>query len=251
MAKGTGLVKGRRETAVVPVKRDGELAVPPSGRNPLAAARSTLEAADRASANKKAELRRLRFTKAESGKTSDWKIVIITVDDGCVNERDGYGRTLLMLAAAQGRLDTVKKLVEKGANMESIDNYERSALAYAIRGGHLEAAKWLFENTGSWKHDLRIAVRDKWVKGIMIFRKLGATQKDVERAEAKCEAGPGSAVSHRVRRIDDTGGAVRGLELLAPPSQKPKSEAEAAPPPEGKEKSVGRGGYLPIDDFIC
>jgi len=216
----------------------------------IVAAHKALEARNRANAAEKRELTSLRFRIAKSGDKENWKAVLLTLDEDCVNDRDIDGKTLIMVAAMQGNLDVVKKLAEFGAHKGLIDNYERSALAYAIRGGHSETAQWLFENT-NWKHDLYLAVRDKWVGGIRKFRELGATQEDVDAAEAKCDPNRGSPVAHRVRWIGDASEMVQELELL--PVSRQKTPATPSKPPEsgGEESHLKRRNHEFIGEFVC
>ena len=60
-----------------------------------------------------------------------------------VNKVDGYGRTRLYYACADGNLKTVLDLLQSGANVNINDNRGYTALYIACQGGHLEIVKEL------------------------------------------------------------------------------------------------------------
>lgn len=54
--------------------------------------------------------------------------------------RDTYGQTPLYYASREGHLDTIKLLVENGADVNNKDNLSnQTALFYAAREGKLDA----------------------------------------------------------------------------------------------------------------
>ncbi|MEM6796619.1 MAG: ankyrin repeat domain-containing protein [Acidobacteriota bacterium] len=58
---------------------------------------------------------------------------------------DGDGKTVLRLAAEQGKALLVRRLLAAGADPESADEFGRPALLYASLGGHLETVSALLE----------------------------------------------------------------------------------------------------------
>jgi len=65
-----------------------------------------------------------------------------------VDQRDQRGRTALHVAAALGSLDTVKVLLELGADPAVGDDYGFNALHWAAKQGRMEVAKHLVEQAG-------------------------------------------------------------------------------------------------------
>ncbi|XP_043664815.1 transient receptor potential channel pyrexia-like isoform X2 [Vespula pensylvanica] len=59
------------------------------------------------------------------------------------------GITVVHLAAWKGHLDLLKRFLERGANIKSLDKIGRSALFYAAHAGHLEITQWLLKNKSS------------------------------------------------------------------------------------------------------
>ncbi len=55
------------------------------------------------------------------------------------------GVTPLLLASVNGQMEAVKLLLEKGAKIDTADQYGNGALMFAVRQGHAEVAKLLFE----------------------------------------------------------------------------------------------------------
>lgn len=67
----------------------------------------------------------------------DLSLAMILQAVDCVDVADSMGRTPLMLAASQGRLEAVDALVAGGADIDAIDHHGRTALQLAAAGGHL------------------------------------------------------------------------------------------------------------------
>ena len=65
-----------------------------------------------------------------------------------MDQRDQRGRTALHVAAAFGSLDTVKVLLELGADPTAGDDYGFNALHWAAQQGRMEVAKHLVEQAG-------------------------------------------------------------------------------------------------------
>jgi ankyrin repeat protein len=63
-----------------------------------------------------------------------------------VNARERlYGRTALMIAAAEGHLDVVRLLVEAGSDLNTVDAEGSTALTLARSYGNLDVAALLEE----------------------------------------------------------------------------------------------------------
>lgn len=61
------------------------------------------------------------------------------------NTRGKDGKTPLIIAAQEGKLDAVKFSVDKGANVNAIDNYGWTPLMYATWEGHLDVVQYLVD----------------------------------------------------------------------------------------------------------
>ena len=57
---------------------------------------------------------------------------LLNSSDGLVNASDTEGTTALMIASALGKIETVKYLIKKGADLDKRDNFDMSAYLYAI-----------------------------------------------------------------------------------------------------------------------
>jgi len=80
-----------------------------------------------------------------------------------VDRPDKVGETVLILASGKGHLDSVKALLEKGADVYDSNKREDTALISAISMGHLDSDKALLEKWGEprsskyrWKGSLDI-----------------------------------------------------------------------------------------------
>jgi len=70
----------------------------------------------------------------------------IDVNDADVNARERlYGRTALMIAAAEGHLESVRLLVEAGSDLNVVDAEGSTALTLARSNGNLDVAALLAE----------------------------------------------------------------------------------------------------------
>jgi uncharacterized protein len=60
-----------------------------------------------------------------------------------INSRDKYGQTALMLAAHHGHSEVVEELVNAGANLNATAKYNLTALMLAVVAGHVNIARFL------------------------------------------------------------------------------------------------------------
>jgi len=65
-------------------------------------------------------------------------------NDTCTTD-DGHRSTPLIHAAANGRVEVVRVLLEGGANVERVNAYQRTALYIAASHGHLEVCRLLLD----------------------------------------------------------------------------------------------------------
>jgi ankyrin repeat protein len=65
------------------------------------------------------------------------------MDINCV---DNTGQNALFYAARDGRIDTVKYLVEHGINVNQLDKQKLSGLSWAKRTNHHNIVEYLLEN---------------------------------------------------------------------------------------------------------
>lgn len=70
-----------------------------------------------------------------------------------INTHDNYGRTALLRAADQGHLEVVNVLLDKGADLNTKDNRGETALIAAVRKHHSEVANVLL-GKGVYQEDL-------------------------------------------------------------------------------------------------
>ena len=78
-------------------------------------------------------------------RNSHFETVKYLVENGAdVNKTDGYGNTVLMDASRNGNFEIVEYLLENGADVNAKD--EGSPLILASAKGHLEIVKCLAEN---------------------------------------------------------------------------------------------------------
>ena len=62
-----------------------------------------------------------------------------------INEQDEHGWTALNWASGKGSVETIKLLLEKGADVTRVGRDQRTPYLIALAGGHAEAAKLLKE----------------------------------------------------------------------------------------------------------
>jgi len=81
----------------------------------------------------------------EPGKWSHFNVVVLLVDNGAadVSASDQHGRTPLMIAATLGYVGIVEYLIEKGAIVDQIDYFGKTALNNAVSSEHDDVANIL------------------------------------------------------------------------------------------------------------
>ncbi len=84
-------------------------------------------------------------------------IIIGKTDKNLINESLD-GKTSLIIAVGNSYLETAKKLIENGANVNAVDNEGWSALSYAVNNGDIEIAKILLENNAKINGELLLAI---------------------------------------------------------------------------------------------
>ncbi|KAG6599729.1 Serine/threonine protein kinase [Phytophthora cinnamomi] len=68
------------------------------------------------------------------------------MESGDANATDEQGKTLLMIAAQCSQMDVVRFLVDRGADLNAVDNLNNSTpLLYAAEGGHLDVVQFLIQ----------------------------------------------------------------------------------------------------------
>lgn len=80
---------------------------------------------------------------ASSG--DDTQLLLLLADGVDVNTTDEFGKTALMWAALNGHTETMKILIKKGADVNVHSNSGETALLHAIHNGHTEAVQVLIE----------------------------------------------------------------------------------------------------------
>src|SRR5262245_18509423 len=81
----------------------------------------------------------------DAARRGDRAAVSSLLDRGLdVNARSRYGVTALGFAAGEGRLDVVRLLADRGADLQVADSFYNSrAIDFAIRGGHADVVLFL------------------------------------------------------------------------------------------------------------
>ena len=77
---------------------------------------------------------------AGSERVVDW----VVERGGELEESNLFGRTPLLLAARNGRLGVVRKLVESGANVTARDKYARNVLHAASQSGNVQVVRFVY-----------------------------------------------------------------------------------------------------------
>ena len=87
-------------------------------------------------------------------------------EGGCkANHIDTYGQSPLFYAAREGHLETVKKLVENGANIDLVDNNGQTPIYYAIKANRIDIIEYLLESGANTAiSDKKNLTPFKWAK---------------------------------------------------------------------------------------
>jgi ankyrin repeat protein len=110
---------------------------------------------------------------AYEGKAESVRVLIEKGAD--VNMKDGLYHTALHIAAMKGHAEVVKVLVEKGVLVNATDIRHRTALHYASEGGYINIVKFLLNNGANVKiRDLtgKTPIWGAWTKGHEEIEKL-------------------------------------------------------------------------------
>ena len=87
---------------------------------------------------------------------SDGKVVRYLISHGArVNERNAYGCTALMIAAARGNVDVVRVLLRHGADANAVSDNQETPLTFAVVWNRLEVVKALLDGGAdvNWSDD--------------------------------------------------------------------------------------------------
>lgn len=63
-----------------------------------------------------------------------------------VNEKDAYGQNPIYYAVREGKVDVVKFLIEKGADINVEDKFGQNCIFYSVRQGHVDVTQLLIDN---------------------------------------------------------------------------------------------------------
>ncbi|MEM4626579.1 MAG: ankyrin repeat domain-containing protein [Candidatus Bilamarchaeaceae archaeon] len=92
----------------------------------------------------KEEKKQLNSKLIEAANTGNAELVKRLIERGAdVNAKTGWGKTALMRAAMGGHTETAKLLIERGADVNAKSNNGETALMYALVKGHPEIAELL------------------------------------------------------------------------------------------------------------
>ncbi len=115
------------------------------------------------------DLELLEKSAGNSAKITD--MIIEKVDKKFIND-SLKDKTPLIIAVGNSYLETVKKLIENGANVNKYDDEGWSALTYAANNGDIEIAKILLENNVRIKDELLYAIKSPIIESRIDMMKL-------------------------------------------------------------------------------
>lgn len=115
------------------------------------------------------DLELLEKSSADSAEIID--TIIGKVDKKLIND-SLKDKTPLIIAVGNSYLETAKKLIENGANVNKYDSEGWSALTYAVNNGDIEIAKILLENNAIIKYELLYAINSPIIESRIDMMKL-------------------------------------------------------------------------------
>ena len=77
---------------------------------------------------------------------------MLLANEAKINLVDAQGRTALIHAALDGRINALQKLLDKGADIDIKDNQDRNVIILAASAGNSEVLKVLFQGGATTKH---------------------------------------------------------------------------------------------------
>ncbi|MBN2080237.1 MAG: ankyrin repeat domain-containing protein [Spirochaetes bacterium] len=80
---------------------------------------------------------------ADAARVGDVKDAETYLDKGAGINNLWFGRTPLQVAAEEGKLEMVKFLIEKGANVNKLSKFDKTALDYALEKKHAVVAGYI------------------------------------------------------------------------------------------------------------
>jgi len=245
---GTEIVRGSARKSIVPIpkKKEGDLAVRESRPPKIFGAVNQNEVAAAAERLRQINFENAKMQKAKKqeifgcAKKGDWEPAFDWLEERDyrnINERDECGRTLLMIAASNGAMEAAMSLVAEDAYLGLTDEFDRSALIYALRNEHYELAKFLKSAGVKWEVELATALRDR--KALLVKtmqRVLEISDEQVAAIEATLDPERGPALSSRLKDIKDDASALQDLTVMFQPDS---VKAEASGGDGGAEHSAG------------
>lgn len=85
---------------------------------------------------------------ADAARVGDVKDAEKYLDKGAGINNPWFGRTPLQVAAEEGKLEMVKFLIEKGADVNKLSKFDKTALDYALEKKHAVVAGYIQSRGG-------------------------------------------------------------------------------------------------------
>ncbi len=92
---------------------------------------------------------------ADAARVGDVKDAEKYLDKGAGINNPWFGRTPLLVAAEEGKLEMVKFLIEKGADVNALSKFDKTALDYALGKNHDVVAGYLQNKGGRKESELK------------------------------------------------------------------------------------------------